>query len=364
MARDCLMVAFGVCIGLLALTFRGYSSIVATVTVDTYYKSTNTSTAPSTPEYHSNLTPFLLEVNASIDSKHGVSCVSANLMSWRLEQHPMLNVTWVPFLHDSSSTFRTMRNKAIELFHNWSYVSDIVTSTGHKWCSLYRDNHQCVGQRYQSILRQTPLFNKSFDLNHAFPVNSRVFIEGNSWMAEVVDIVVCNTDGVHVWVLDGNEGNSLYAHAPRSNVSLMLLSNVNRLNMFPQEVLSMLKDVEYVPTHVVMGSLNFLQGIAGNNSLILEHREIFTSQFPEASYLEFFGRQLPTSCASDFRDCINTTCGQNPGHTCMPGPINEFAEDFVYSIVHSPFRHLDDYAIFCADCASKLPQPNCSFADR
>ena len=39
--------------------------------------------------------------------------------------------------------------------YTWSHNFDILTQTGHKWCSILRDNHACFGDNYAAILNIT-----------------------------------------------------------------------------------------------------------------------------------------------------------------------------------------------------------------
>lgn len=64
--------------------------------------------------------------------------------------------------------------------------------------------------------------------------------------------------------------------------------------------------------------------------------------------MEYFARLLPTSCGADFRSCVNTTCNDETlGHTCLPGPVNEYAEGFVKEILSSKgSTYFDDSFFF------------------
>ena len=48
----------------------------------------------------------------------------------------------------------------------------------HHWCALYRDNWNCVGDRYENILNKTMPFDSRYTIDKLKP-GSRVFIEGN-----------------------------------------------------------------------------------------------------------------------------------------------------------------------------------------
>jgi hypothetical protein len=63
----------------------------------------------------------------------------------------------------------------------------------HHWCALYRDNWNCVGDRYENILNKTMPFDSRYTIDKLKP-GSRVFIEGNSYYAEVIYSWICETN--------------------------------------------------------------------------------------------------------------------------------------------------------------------------
>eukprot|EP00529_Nitzschia_sp_RCC80_P020795 CAMPEP_0113519022 /NCGR_PEP_ID=MMETSP0014_2-20120614/43297_1 /TAXON_ID=2857 /ORGANISM="Nitzschia sp." /LENGTH=399 /DNA_ID=CAMNT_0000416711 /DNA_START=87 /DNA_END=1286 /DNA_ORIENTATION=+ /assembly_acc=CAM_ASM_000159 len=347
-------------------------SIVASSSSSSTSLRTKTRNSTTTYYYHHRHHDSQEKTPATIDI--------ATLLS-NLERHPQIrNISRVPELLDPNEPIRHIRPSAIPKFYNWSYVAKTVTDTGHPWCALYRDNHQCIGSQYQSVLRQTPLFNiASYDLNHVdIPDNSRIVVEGNSWMAELVYTIICNTESVQVWLLDGDINNSIFAYTPIKNISLMLISNHYPLNESPENSLSFLNDIQYTPNYIVRGTINGYA--AGSIKLRLKHRKIFMAKFPQASYLEYVGRRLPTSCRADFHDCEDITTmkictkftdsqrkkkeDDEGGHTCLPGPINAYAEELVRSIVasksvtfYSPPRPKQEQGMNCSS-SSPDSDPN------
>ena len=79
----------------------------------------------------------------------------------------------------------------------WDENYRLVTAHGHRWCKLQRDNWSCVGDRYAKILSQTPAYDPSLTLA-ALPRGTRVFAEGNSYFAQHLGPIICNTEGVQV----------------------------------------------------------------------------------------------------------------------------------------------------------------------
>ena len=53
----------------------------------------------------------------------------------------------------------------------------------------------------------------------------------------------------------------------------------------------------------------------------------WTRAFPDAIVMAYSGRHLPDDCAADFTDCVHRVHGSP--HTCLPGPINRYAEAMV-----------------------------------
>ena len=225
--------------------------------------------------------------------------------------------------------WRQMRTKGLRVLHNWSYVMQEVESTGHKWCSLVRDNWSCVGQQYKKTLLETPLFNKRFNLN-AFPAGSNIYVEGNSHMSELIATIVCNTDNAHVWALKEGGGSSLFVDVYKSNVSLLLISNI-WLQYQPQKSLELLRRISFVPNVIMHGNINKVRAEVFRN-ISNNHKHLYTKEFPDASYVTYehnagygSGSLLPGTCTADFQNCN----ASGHGHTCIPGPIHIHAENII-----------------------------------
>ena len=245
-----------------------------------------------------------------------------------------------------------MRGNAIPALQNWTFVKNEVEEAGHPFCSLYRDNYSCTGERYKSVLRDTPLYNKSLDLN-AFPRGSNIYAEGNSYLAQLVYSILCNTDEVDaVWLLDGLSGNSLYTQSSHKNVSLLLIDNYYDLQLNPPETLTMMNTINYNPDYIIKGPINWraVENQTNQQIIYIQHKQLFQEEFPNALYLAYRGKQaihqarpLPNNCRADFFNCgwddLNSThCEKSctDGHTCLPGPANSYAENFTKHILSMP----------------------------
>ena len=249
--------------------------------------------------------------------------------------------------------FRNIRDetRAHTALQNWTFVKNEIQEAGHPFCSLYRDNHYCTGERYKSVLRHTPLYNKSLDLN-AFPRGSNIYVEGNSYTAQLVFTVLCNTDEVDaVWLLDSLNGNSLYTQSSRENVSLLLIDNYYELQRNPPEILKILHTINFTPNYIIKGPINEGglindDGIKSDRTFNNEqHKQLFRGEFPNALYLDYVinGRPLPSNCRADFFNCgwdtVNSShCGEtcHGKHTCLPGPVIPYAENFTKHILSMP----------------------------
>lgn len=220
--------------------------------------------------------------------------------------------------------FRPIRSSELEVLHSWKNVANEVREGGHPWCSLYRDNWSCVGEAYKEVLRNTPLFDHKFNLN-AFPHGTNIYVEGNSHMGELISTIICNTVGVEsAMMLGGWNGNSLYVKSLQNNAAILLICNHARLQTNPEKSLGLLKKVNFSPNYIIRGSVNEIhcKGQTCPTGLGQAHHDIYMAEFPNALYLPFEGRRLPKNCNADFQNCI-----VGGGHTCLPGPINEYAED-------------------------------------
>lgn len=228
-------------------------------------------------------------------------------------------------LHDPNLAIRPIREGALS---NWTFVAQEVKEGGHSWCAITRDNWSCVGEQYKKVLRSTPMFDESWSMN-AFPPNTNIYIEGNSLIAELVYGFVCGTPSVDVWFVDGVDGNSIVAYAPKTNVTLFMLSNHRNLQVQPESSLGLLRQIEFIPNYIIRGPVNWVR-VETFISLTERHRKIYMKEFPAAYYQEYFDPHTPTGCFADFMNCREF---DGFGHPCMPGPISMASEDFVKTVL-------------------------------
>jgi len=202
----------------------------------------------------------------------------------------------------------------------WEQQAKSLVNTCHRWCSIVRDNWSCAGNQYERVLNGTPCFNSSLRFEH-WPRGARVFAEGNSFLAQLFYTILCASHA-HIWKL--HTGNSLIAFSP-SGASVFLLNNHAYWNRDTYRTVSLLKDIAFDPTVIVLGSL-INRSVADE----VQRTKTFSSEFNTSRLVKHFGRHLPTYCSADF-----TNCGYGKaGHTCIPGPINTNAEELVRLILN------------------------------
>ena len=255
------------------------------------------------------------------------------LLNHLKESNDLSKIEKVVDLHNPNLPVRQIRPEALNVLHNWTYVAQEVTTSGHSWCSIARDNWSCVGERYKEMLKATPIFNQSVSLL-GFPPNSNIYVEGNSFIGELVYGFVCATPNVDVWILDGVGGDSIVAHVPKTNVTLFLLCNPSNLmtQIKPERSLGLLKKIGYTPDYIVRGAVNGVK-VPMFLEITKTHRMLYMNEFPKAYYLEYFDPHIPLGdkgCPADFKNC---RANEGLGHTCFPGPINTVSENMVRDIL-------------------------------
>jgi len=238
---------------------------------------------------------------------------------------------YLPHVHDPSRAFHAVRSDNF----TFQQVSDLVVSEGHQWCALYRDNWSCVGERYREVLRNTPPYNASLTFA-AFPPNTTIYAEGNSWLGEIIITIMCNTRAVF-WNVDGHGSNSMVAHVPSKNILVVLLNNDGGLwTMHPSKVAHAFKILRRSPDFIVVGTINtdsrsvkYLLPEEIFNGSIVSRMDDYKSRFPTARVVNCSGiERLPHNCRADFKNCATTGAGAY-GHQCLPGPVARSSEQLV-----------------------------------
>lgn len=225
--------------------------------------------------------------------------------------------------------------------YTWAEQRSSLAKAGrlNSWCILARDKWQCAGERYEEVLRKSPPFDTALSLEN-WPRHLRVYAEGNSYFAELITQVACESNA-EVWKFV--QGNSLLASAPSSNATVLLFDNHPYWMCSPKSAISLLKDIGYTPDVVVLGPVN--SGLPGDKAACANpvdqeaRKRAWASAFSSSKIVDrAFGTGkeevpgtellLPTECKADFANC-----GTGPGHQCFPGPMSANAEALVRDII-------------------------------
>ena len=161
----------------------------------------------------------------------------------------------------------------------WADQKNLVNRAGHKWCGIVRDNWACMGDGYENTLRNTALYDDSLGLD-AFPENTVIFAEGNSYLAEIVYTLVCHTEGADLWN-SGQVGNDIFVHVPSRNVSLLLIDNDDMYNRDSAAMVNFLSH-GFAPDLILLGNLNG----AGSKFTTAIRKSYYAASFPSASIVE------------------------------------------------------------------------------
>ena len=277
-------------------------------------------------------------------------------------------------MDDPSAHLRDVRSQAT--FDSWAENRDFVVSAGHTWCPLGRDNWACMGGAYKRALKKTqPWAGEGLALDRLRP-GTRLFIEGNSYMGEVVTSWICESfatwarlsaqgrgplrpvggsppgnvtaaeDGklgssssssssssnfndsgypakttltANVELFHSGDTNNLFVAIKQPDVQLLLVDNDPKFNLHPGKTDATLLHWGWPPTLIVLGEINHGHGFPGFPSR--EERErTHSDSFPDALVLSLVGKTLlGCSCPADMRDCVFSAklpCS----HQCFPGP--------------------------------------------
>ena len=199
----------------------------------------------NTTEMHKDTTEMHKDGEISNKKNSGHAKFTSN-HTFLVEKLSQFNISLTEV--DLSVPWRSMKNESA--LKDWSFVASEVQEAGHPYCSLYKEDWSCTGERYKHVLERTPLFDHSFDLN-SFPENSNIYAEGNSHMAQLVTTVVCNTKNVRVWLLGSKDDHSFLVKALDSGVTLILISNLKQLLFKSKQPL--LNSINFIPDYVLRG---------------------------------------------------------------------------------------------------------------
>lgn len=210
----------------------------------------------------------------------------------------------------------------------WEHNYNIITSAGHPWCSILRDNHACFGPTYHESLRFTRPYDASkYGIQH-LPRGSKVLAEGNSHTMELMYLPMCAAGVLgHGYHYKGNSHylmindvgtNENLTHMKSTSTSALVLSNDPYFagsRSSSSRTVEFLKNSSWHPTHIVLGKIN------GNGESCSKRALLYRASFPDAKIVCRCSRRgaiatgIADMCGSDFQDCRGYIGG---GHQCVP----------------------------------------------
>jgi hypothetical protein len=159
-----------------------------------------------------------------------------------------------------------------EIEHNFYYHHH--HHNHHHWCALYRDNWNCVGDRYENILNKTIPFDSRYTIDKLKP-GSRVFIEGNSYYAEVIYSWICETNSFllslqHSSKHGNNNSKQGYNHS-KCEKKINIDSDNSDNNNYNSSITDTIDDKGHNNDH---DNIKFYDSIEINRSIIMYVREL------------------------------------------------------------------------------------------
>lgn len=214
---------------------------------------------------------------------------------------------------------------------SWTEIERTVNEAGHPFCVVNRDNWSCQGNRYRNVLLSTAPYDPLLTLS-TFPRGTRIFAHGNSYFAQKIATILCNSPA-DVWSFaKATHSNSLASADDLNDVALLMLSNHVKWDHDINETAVRLHAAAMTPDLILLGDINADARTGFDHVFPHERRAFWQGEFPHASVVEFpnkgtfehRGWEVPKGCRADFFDC-----GEGMVHACMPGPISRVAEGMV-----------------------------------
>jgi len=234
-------------------------------------------------------------------------------------------------IYREAPAIRPVRPKLGKMGFTWESHRNLVETAGHKWCNLLRDSWACFGAKYADVLKETPEFNRSFALSE-LPTGTNILVHGHSHVALVVTTLICQSmaaSDVEVYKIAAGKdifnGNSLFAHLPKNNVSLLLLSNEydqwDKVERY-DTLFRFLSSWGFYPRVVLLGQVNNDGGPKPGVQRLSKLRQ----QFPDANTQRISSRTFRSlTCVAP--QCTAVTLqSSGPSHSCTPGPVLRHAE--------------------------------------
>lgn len=201
----------------------------------------------------------------------------------------------------------------------WEDYHRAVDGTAHTACPLIRDNWACVGDKYRDALLHTKPFNHTAFGFRTLRSSTRVFLEGNSHLAEIVVSILCADPPTKLWLIDPPT-NSLMAFYQEHMALVLMMDNDKQWNSHTSSMIELLKKVEFNPSFIVLGPLNS-EGPTDHANRVSEYAAAFHTSIIIESV-----PKLRNDCPADFKNCDTSIRGARAGHQCLPGPVVRHSE--------------------------------------
>ena len=147
--------------------------------------------------------------------------------------------------------------------YTWSHNFDILMQTGHKWCSILRDNHACFGDNYAAILNiTTPYQGHRYNLLSFEAKHERNPAVGNSHLLELLYLPICATPsifgyhfGFNTFLFQAASAEGLTRFASARQTTLLILDNDQAFaerGARPRKTIKFLEEINFNPTIIIL----------------------------------------------------------------------------------------------------------------
>jgi hypothetical protein len=156
--------------------------------------------------------------------------------------------------------------------------------------------------------------------------NTKILFEGNSVLAEIMNMIICETDPPYLYRFDYNSTNSVFAYYPKNHAMILGIDNDYDWQRKPDDIIHTIYKSEFHPMYIVLGNIN-VKAIDDHGSSI-DRFALYHQMWPEAIIIPMFHTHLHDDCKAEFHNC---EVGR--GHQCFPGPLVRTAEKVMQHII-------------------------------
>lgn len=267
-----------------------------------------------------------------LNSTKAATFALAQLIDRKVKNHPPSEL---PALYqpnrDRLETLYNIRYKKTN--YTWSHNFDILTQTGHQWCSILRDNHACFGEKYAAILNiTTPYQGHRYNLLSFEAKHERILAVGNSHLLELLYLPICATPsifeyrfGFNTFLFQAVSTGGLTRFASARQTTLLILDNDQAFaskDARPWKTIKFLEEINFSPTIIILGHINFTEDIEELGCK--ERHQSYAEHFPDSRIICRCGTLRSSHvetgiadwCPGDGGDCESDLEGYR--HQCVP----------------------------------------------